>query len=201
MPLLSDTMTEGKIISWNKKVGDKVKADDVLADVETDKATMELENYVKGTLLHIGIQAGDSVPVDAIIAVVGEKGEALLVQALEPLREPPRHAVHGGQHDRVRPEQRADLCRDRRQGRRLDGNDHEILRAEFRRDRRCASLARDELVTLPEAPAVGVQRFERLAARLAFGFIGLFIGPTLLAVAYSLLLDWTRSEPQHPPRA
>jgi pyruvate dehydrogenase E2 component (dihydrolipoamide acetyltransferase) len=68
-------MTEGVIVSWLKKVGDDIKPGDILAEVETDKATMELENYVKGTLLHIGIPAGGSVPVDALIAIVGAKGE------------------------------------------------------------------------------------------------------------------------------
>jgi pyruvate dehydrogenase E2 component (dihydrolipoamide acetyltransferase) len=75
MPKMSDTMTEGVIVSWLKKVGDDIKPGDILAEVETDKATMELENFVKGTLLHIGIEAGGSVPVDALIAVVGQKGE------------------------------------------------------------------------------------------------------------------------------
>ncbi len=75
MPKMSDTMTEGVIVSWLKKVGDDVKPGDILAEVETDKATMELENYVKGTLLHIGIPAGGSVPVNALIAIVGQKGE------------------------------------------------------------------------------------------------------------------------------
>jgi pyruvate dehydrogenase E2 component (dihydrolipoamide acetyltransferase) len=75
MPKMSDTMTEGVIVSWLKKVGDDIKPGDILAEVETDKATMELENYVKGTLLHIGIPAGGSVPVDALIAIVGQKGE------------------------------------------------------------------------------------------------------------------------------
>jgi pyruvate dehydrogenase E2 component (dihydrolipoamide acetyltransferase) len=75
MPKMSDTMTEGVIQSWLKKVGDDIKPGDILAEVETDKATMELENYVKGTLLHIGIDAGGSVPVDAVIAIVGQKGE------------------------------------------------------------------------------------------------------------------------------
>ena len=75
MPLLSDTMTEGKIITWNKKVGDKVKADDVLADVETDKATMEINGYVDGTLLYIGIEAGKAAKVNEIIAIVGKEGE------------------------------------------------------------------------------------------------------------------------------
>lgn len=75
MPKMSDTMTEGVIVSWLKQVGDDVKPGDILAEVETDKATMELENFVKGTLLHIGIPAGGSVPVDALIAIVGKKGE------------------------------------------------------------------------------------------------------------------------------
>ena len=75
MPLLSDTMTEGKIISWNKKVGDTVKADDVLADVETDKATMEVNGYVDGTLLYIGVPAGEAAKINQIIAIVGKEGE------------------------------------------------------------------------------------------------------------------------------
>jgi pyruvate dehydrogenase E2 component (dihydrolipoamide acetyltransferase) len=75
MPKMSDTMTEGVIVSWLKKVGDDIKPGDILAEVETDKATMELENYVKGTLLHIGIPEGGSVPVDSLIAIVGQKGE------------------------------------------------------------------------------------------------------------------------------
>lgn len=87
MPKMSDTMTEGVIVSWLKQVGDDIKPGDILAEVETDKATMELENYVKGTLLHIGIPAGGSVPVDALIAIVGQKGDditALLSGASAP---------------------------------------------------------------------------------------------------------------------
>jgi pyruvate dehydrogenase E2 component (dihydrolipoamide acetyltransferase) len=75
MPRLSDTMTEGKIVSWNKKVGDKIKPGDVLAEVETDKATMELESYNDGTLLYIGVEAGNAVVVDGILAVVGKEGD------------------------------------------------------------------------------------------------------------------------------
>jgi pyruvate dehydrogenase E2 component (dihydrolipoamide acetyltransferase) len=75
MPLLSDTMTEGKIVTWNKKVGDKVKSDDVLADVETDKATMEVTGYVDGTLLYIGVPAGEAAKINQIIAIVGKDGE------------------------------------------------------------------------------------------------------------------------------
>lgn len=74
MPLLSDTMTEGKIVSWNKAVGDKVKADDVLCDVETDKATMEVVGYEEGTLLYIGVEAGKAAKVNEIIAIVGKEG-------------------------------------------------------------------------------------------------------------------------------
>jgi pyruvate dehydrogenase E2 component (dihydrolipoamide acetyltransferase) len=83
MPLLSDTMTEGKILVWNKKVGDKVKSDDVLADVETDKATMEVNGYVDGTLLYIGVPAGEAAKINQIIAIVGKEGEdySALLQA------------------------------------------------------------------------------------------------------------------------
>lgn len=74
MPLLSDTMQEGKIVSWNKKVGDKVASDDVLAEVETDKATMEVVGYEEGTLLYIGVEAGQAAKVNQIIAIVGPEG-------------------------------------------------------------------------------------------------------------------------------
>lgn len=75
MPLLSDTMTEGKIVKWNKKVGDLVKSDDVLADVETDKATMEVVGYAEGTLLYVGVKEGEAAKVNGIIAIVGKPGE------------------------------------------------------------------------------------------------------------------------------
>ena len=75
MPKMSDTMEEGVIASWLKKVGDEIKSGDILAEVETDKATMELESYDDGTLLHIGIKDGESVPVNGIIAIIGEKDE------------------------------------------------------------------------------------------------------------------------------
>lgn len=87
MPRLSDTMVDGKIVSWSKKVGDKIKPGDVLADVETDKATMELESYNEGTLLYIGVEAGSAVQVDGILAIVGKEGEAfesLLSDAIIP---------------------------------------------------------------------------------------------------------------------
>ena len=74
MPRLSDTMTEGTVASWLKKVGDKVSEGDILAEIETDKATMEFESFYAGTLLHIGIQEGESAPVDSVLAIVGPEG-------------------------------------------------------------------------------------------------------------------------------
>jgi pyruvate dehydrogenase E2 component (dihydrolipoamide acetyltransferase) len=75
MPKLSDTMTEGVVAKWHKKVGDKVKSGDLLADIETDKATMEFESFQDGVLIYQGIQEGKSVPVDSIIAILGKGGE------------------------------------------------------------------------------------------------------------------------------
>ncbi len=75
MPRLSDTMTEGTVAKWLKKVGDKVNEGDILAEIETDKATMEFESFNAGTLLHIGIQEGESAPVDSLLAIIGEQGE------------------------------------------------------------------------------------------------------------------------------
>ncbi|TXC78331.1 pyruvate dehydrogenase complex dihydrolipoamide acetyltransferase [Luteibaculum oceani] len=75
MPKLSDTMTEGVVAEWHKKVGDEVEAGDLLAEIETDKATMEFESFQDGVLLHIGVEKGGSAPVDSILAILGEKGE------------------------------------------------------------------------------------------------------------------------------
>lgn len=75
MPRLSDTMTEGVIAAWHKKVGDPVKKGDLLAEVETDKATMELESYKDGTLLHIGTDKGGKLQVNDLLAIIGNKGE------------------------------------------------------------------------------------------------------------------------------
>lgn len=75
MPKMSDTMTEGVVRKWNFKVGDTIKSGDILAEVETDKATMDLENYEKGSILHFAIAEGDAVPVDGVIAIVGKPGE------------------------------------------------------------------------------------------------------------------------------
>ena len=87
MPLLSDTMTEGVIAAWHKKVGDKVKSDDALADVETDKATMEVIGYADGTLLYVGVEKGQAAKVNDIIAIVGKEGtdvSALLKSGSKP---------------------------------------------------------------------------------------------------------------------
>lgn len=75
MPRLSDTMEEGVIASWHKNVGDTVKKGEVLAEIETDKATMELESYKNGTLLHIGAQKGEKIPVNGLLCIIGEKGK------------------------------------------------------------------------------------------------------------------------------
>src|SRR4026208_2523413 len=75
MPRLSDTMTEGVIAAWHKKVGDPVKKGDLLAEVETDKATMDLESYKDGTLLHIGTEKGGKLQVNDLLAIIGNKGE------------------------------------------------------------------------------------------------------------------------------
>lgn len=75
MPRLSDTMEEGTVATWLKKVGDTVKEGDILAEIETDKATMEFESFYEGTLLHIGIEEGQTAPVDVLLAIIGEKGE------------------------------------------------------------------------------------------------------------------------------
>lgn len=81
MPRLSDTMEEGTVASWLKKVGDTVNEGDILAEIETDKATMEFEAFYNGTLLHIGIQEGDSAPVDSLLAIIGDK-DANVEQAI-----------------------------------------------------------------------------------------------------------------------
>ena len=84
MPKLSDTMTEGVVAAWHKKVGDKVKSGEVLAEIETDKATMEFESFTDGVLLHIGVEKGKTAAVDSVLAVLGKEGEditALLASA------------------------------------------------------------------------------------------------------------------------
>jgi len=75
MPRLSDTMEEGTVASWLKKVGDKIEEGDILAEIETDKATMEFESFHEGTLLHIGVQEGETTKVDELLAIIGNKDE------------------------------------------------------------------------------------------------------------------------------
>ncbi len=90
MPKLSDTMTEGVVSAWHKKVGDKVKSGEVLAEIETDKATMEFESFTDGVLLHIGVEKGKAAPVDSVLAVLGKEGEditALLADAAKQVPE------------------------------------------------------------------------------------------------------------------
>ena len=75
MPRLSDTMEEGTVASWLKNVGDRIEEGDILAEIETDKATMEFESFNEGTLLHIGVQEGETTKVDELLAIIGEEGE------------------------------------------------------------------------------------------------------------------------------
>ena len=75
MPRLSDTMTDGVVSKWHKKEGDQIKEGDLLADIETDKATMEFESFQEGVLLYIGVKESESAPVDSILAILGEENE------------------------------------------------------------------------------------------------------------------------------
>lgn len=101
---MSDTMTEGVIASWLKQVGDKIEPGDIIAEVETDKATMELENYEEGTLLYIGAEEGDAVPVNGVIAVVGEEGEDY-EQLLEEAKKEDQEADEDGQEEAAKADQ------------------------------------------------------------------------------------------------
>lgn len=97
MPKLSDTMTEGVVAEWHKKVGDEVESGELLAEIETDKATMEFESFNDGVLLHIGVEKGKSAPVNDVLAVIGEKGEdieALLKEEAE------NKASEGGEEEK-----------------------------------------------------------------------------------------------------
>ena len=75
MPKLSDTMKEGVVAEWHKKVGDEIESGDLLAEIETDKATMEFESFQDGFLLYIGVEKGAAAPVDSVLCILGEKGE------------------------------------------------------------------------------------------------------------------------------
>ena len=95
MPRLSDTMEEGTLAKWFKKVGDSVKEGEILAEIETDKATMEFESFYDGVLLHIGIEEGSTAPVDSIIAVIGSKGEDIssIISGGNDIKEEPQPEV------------------------------------------------------------------------------------------------------------
>ena len=95
MPRLSDTMEEGTLAKWFKKVGDSVKEGEILAEIETDKATMEFESFHDGVLLHIGIDEGSTAPVDSIIAVIGSKGEDIssIIKGTNTANEEPKPEV------------------------------------------------------------------------------------------------------------
>ena len=95
MPRLSDTMEEGTLAKWFKKVGDSVKEGEILAEIETDKATMEFESFHDGVLLHIGIDEGSTAPVDSIIAVIGSKGEDIssIIKGSNTAKEEPKPEV------------------------------------------------------------------------------------------------------------
>jgi len=75
MPRLSDTMTDGVVAKWHKKIGDKIQEGDLLADIETDKATMEFESFQEGFLLHIGVKESETAKVDSVLAILGDKDE------------------------------------------------------------------------------------------------------------------------------
>ncbi len=88
MPKLSDTMTEGVVAEWHKKIGDDVESGEVLAEIETDKATMEFESFLDGVLLYIGIEKGQTAPVDAVLAILCQKGEDISALLAEAASEP-----------------------------------------------------------------------------------------------------------------
>jgi pyruvate dehydrogenase E2 component (dihydrolipoamide acetyltransferase) len=111
MPRLSDTMTEGVIAAWHKKIGDSVKKGDLLAEIETDKATMELESYKDGVLLHIGGDKGSKIQVDQLLAIVGAKGEdiaALTGSSAQPVPKE-ANAKTESKHAEVAPAQQISL--------------------------------------------------------------------------------------------
>ena len=96
MPRLSDTMTEGVVAQWLKKVGDKIDEGDILAEIETDKATMEFESFNEGTLLYIGLNDGEGAPVDSLLAIIGEEGEDIDAIIKEFKIETVKHALDRG---------------------------------------------------------------------------------------------------------
>ncbi|HEX8516134.1 MAG TPA: 2-oxo acid dehydrogenase subunit E2 [Bacteroidia bacterium] len=110
MPKLSDTMTDGVVAKWHKKVGDKVKSGEVLADIETDKATMEFESFQNGVLLHVGVQEGKGAPVDSILAILGKEGEDIsaLLAGEANKNSSAKEEVSSGQKEGKKSEEKAD---------------------------------------------------------------------------------------------
>ncbi|WP_281541050.1 pyruvate dehydrogenase complex dihydrolipoamide acetyltransferase [Maribacter aestuarii] len=110
MPRLSDTMEEGTVAAWLKKVGDKIEEGDILAEIETDKATMEFESFNEGTLLHIGIPEGETAPVDSLLAIIGEEGEDIsgLINGSENTEEEKESEKEATEEDNERKEETAD---------------------------------------------------------------------------------------------
>ena len=92
MPKLSDTMTEGVVASWLKQVGDEVESGEIIAEIETDKATMEFESFFDGVLLHIGVEQGSTAPVDSLLCILGEKGEDISAVLEEAAKAPAAEA-------------------------------------------------------------------------------------------------------------
>ncbi len=111
MPRLSDTMEEGTLAKWFKKVGDSVKEGEILAEIETDKATMEFESFHDGVLLHIGIDEGSTAPVDSIIAVIGSKGEDIssIIKGVNAVEEEPKPVVEEEPKPVVEEESKPDI--------------------------------------------------------------------------------------------
>jgi pyruvate dehydrogenase E2 component (dihydrolipoamide acetyltransferase) len=141
MPLLSDTMKEGKIISWQKQEGDAVKSDDAIAEVETDKATMDVLPYVDGTLLHIGVKAGESAKVNQIIAIVGKKGTDIQPYLDEEVEE--SEAGSPASEDKKKPEQNASGSVEAENKKEADGDDDRLKASPLARQ-----MAREKGISL-----------------------------------------------------
>ena len=109
MPKLSDTMTDGVVAKWHKKVGDKVKSGELLADIETDKATMEFESFQNGVLLHIGVQEGKGAPVDSILAILGNAGEDITALLAEEAKK------SSAAKEEVKPEEKKETVADKKE--------------------------------------------------------------------------------------
>ena len=115
MPKLSDTMTEGVVAQWHKKVGDKVKAGDLLAEIETDKATMEFESFQEGVLLYIGVEKGKATAVDSILAILGKEGEDVSKMIEEEKKKISQQlAVGGQQKEKIKEEPKKEIIAEKK---------------------------------------------------------------------------------------